>query len=153
MRAMRQARRDAFNSNARGKYSSSCEGRDEHPKNRTRNAITHFSPTTVTRASLFCVTGAKRGEGFCHNGPGPLPTDRGPASAGARADNPLRLPSLTLCPDSEVALLLACPYWASFSTVKHGHLRLPTRSCSSSPPADAALPDDCPAADEPKIRR
>jgi hypothetical protein len=64
------------------------------------------------------------------DGPGPLPTDRGPDSAGARADDPLRLPSLTLCSDSEVALRLACPYWASFSTVKHGHLRLPTRDCS-----------------------
>jgi hypothetical protein len=40
------------------------------------------------------------------------------------------LPSLTLCPDSEVALRLAGPYWASFSTVKHGHLLLPTRDWS-----------------------
>jgi hypothetical protein len=31
----------------------------------------------------------QKGEGFCRNGPGPSPTDRGPASAGARADDPL----------------------------------------------------------------
>ena len=72
----------------------------------------------------------QKGERFCRNGPSPLSTDRGPGSAGARADDPLRLPSLTLCSDSEVALRLAGPYWASFSTVKHGHLRLPTRDCS-----------------------
>jgi hypothetical protein len=49
----------------------------------------------------------QKGEGFCSNRPDPLPTDRGPALAGARADNPLRLPSRTLCSDSEVALRLA----------------------------------------------
>jgi hypothetical protein len=64
----------------------------------------------------FCVTGAKkRGKGFCRNGPGLSPTDRGLASAGARADDPLRLPSLTLSSDSEVALRLAGTCWASIS--------------------------------------
>ena len=57
----------------------------------------------------------QKGEGFCRNGPGPLPADRGPASAGARADDPVRLPSLTLCSDSKVALRLASSCWASFS--------------------------------------
>ena len=72
-----------------------------------------------------------RNRRFCRNGPGPLPTDRGPASAGACADDPLRLQSLTLCSDSEVALRLAGSCWASFSTVKHGQVPLLTRSCSS----------------------
>jgi hypothetical protein len=57
----------------------------------------------------------QKGEGFCRNGPGPLPTDRGPASAGACADDPVRLPSLTLCSDSKVVLHLAGSCWASFS--------------------------------------
>jgi hypothetical protein len=72
----------------------------------------------------------QKGKRFRHNGSGPLPTDRGPDSAGARADCPLRLQSLTLCSDSYFALCLPGPGWASFSTVKHGHLQLPTRSCS-----------------------
>ncbi len=43
MRVMVLARRDASNSNARGKCSGSCEGRDGHPKNRTKqNAIKHL---------------------------------------------------------------------------------------------------------------
>jgi hypothetical protein len=76
----------------------------------------HCAPFAwITRASLFCVTGAKRGKGFCRNGPGLSPTDRGPASAGARADDPLRPPSLTLSSDSEVALRLAGSCWASVS--------------------------------------
>ena len=57
----------------------------------------------------------QKGEGFCRNGPGPLPTDRGLASAGALADDPLRLPSLTLCSDSEVSLHLDGSCWASIS--------------------------------------
>ncbi len=57
-----------------------------------------------------------------------VPPSPGPASAGARADGPVMLPSLTLCSDSEVALRLAGSCWASFSIVKHGHLPLPTRS-------------------------
>jgi hypothetical protein len=124
MRAMGRARRDASNSNARGKYSGSCEGRDGHPENRTkRNAITHLSPGS--RGPVFLRNRHhKRGKGFCRNGPGPLPTDRGPASAGACADDPLRPPRLTLCCDSEVALRLAGSCWASFSTVKHGQLPL-----------------------------
>ncbi len=34
----------------------------------------------------FLCNQRQKGEGFCRNGPGPFPTDRGPASAGARAD-------------------------------------------------------------------
>jgi hypothetical protein len=79
----------------------------------------------------FLRNGRQKGEGFCSNCPGFLPTDRGQASAGARADDPLWLPSLKLCSDSEVELLLAGSCWASFSTVRHGQLLLRTRSCSS----------------------
>ena len=106
MRAMGRARRDASNSNARGKSSGSCERRDGHPKIRTkRNAITHLSPGS--RGPVFLRNRRQKGEGFCCNGPCPLPADRGLASAGARADDPLRLPSLryALTPKLRCALL------------------------------------------------
>ena len=77
-------------------------------------------PRGKARRQLLCALLALAG-----------PPSPGPASAGARADDPLRLSSLTLCSDSEVALRLAGSCWASFSTVKHGQVPLPTRSCSS----------------------
>jgi hypothetical protein len=61
MIAMGRARRDASNSNARGKYSGSCEGRDGHPKNRTkRNAITHLSPES--RGPVFLHNRRQKGK-------------------------------------------------------------------------------------------
>jgi hypothetical protein len=78
-------------------------------KNRTkRNAMTHLAPDSL--GPVFLRNLRQKGERFCRNGPSPLSTDRGPGSAGARADDPLRLPSLTLCSDSEVVLRLAGPY-------------------------------------------
>jgi hypothetical protein len=75
--------------------------------------VSRYALTPKLRCALLALAG---------------PPSPGPASAGARADDPVRLPSLSLCSDSEVALLLAGSCWASFSTVKHGQVPLPTRS-------------------------
>jgi hypothetical protein len=70
MRAMGRARRDASNSNARGKYSGSCEGRDGHPKNRTKqNAITHLSPDS--RGAVFLRNQRQKGKDSAVTVPAP----------------------------------------------------------------------------------
>jgi hypothetical protein len=61
MKKMRRARRDASNSNERGKYSGSCEGRDGHPKIRTkRDAVEHLSPES--REPVFLRNRRQKGK-------------------------------------------------------------------------------------------
>ena len=61
MKKMRRAQRDASNSNARGKYGGSCEGRDGHPKNRTKRiAIAHLSPES--REPVFLRNRRQKGK-------------------------------------------------------------------------------------------